>query len=517
MQEQSPLLSICVPTFNRADFLRQALGSFVSQINPQISEIVEIIICDNGSTDSTKEVAAEFSTQHDYISYASNDENIGVELNIFKAVERARGEYVWLFGDDDLILAGALEILLPHLKSRQFDFLMTNKTVKNQDLSVTLIAQQNTTEGDIVFSDIKELCCKFGYFTQLGFLSTAIFKRLPFLEVDYTPYLNTYYPQNGVWLEAFSARPCLYVADVLVVHRQQNQRIFNISTFYMTSIYVLRTFKTLVSRNVLDYSIIDRIREQPLEAGNIMPGCSLAEYISFYLVRIIEEGGLITQSEWLDVFEAFFGMGTVKHKEIILQIFADYGLTMALDRVVSAEKTGKQLEADTEMVANEEYHRVGAGKTVNLDSLNRRLILDNDRVQALRNVFECQPRVIQGLTGTEPPTRRGLLGRINAKKDKEREESKALVEELASAIANCNNRSLPALLNVVLSPYLIEENYKGYNIVSYRGKYYALAQTLGGTDLTCTEEKLLRYYQEQGTCFVGNSQFSVKRLVDQRT
>lgn len=63
----------------------------------------------------------------------------------------------------------------------------------------------------------------------------------------------------------------------------------------------------------------------------------------------------------------------------------------------------------------------------------------------------------------------------------------------------------------VLWPYLIEENYKGFNILLYEGKFYALAQDLGSVNLA-----QVRVYQEYGKCVIGNSLREIKYLVSQK-
>ena len=63
-----PLLSICIPTFNRSSYLRNTLNSIVSQ-QEFLSEKVEIIISDNASTDETPDVVKEFTAKYSNIHY----------------------------------------------------------------------------------------------------------------------------------------------------------------------------------------------------------------------------------------------------------------------------------------------------------------------------------------------------------------------------------------------------------------------------------------------------------------
>ncbi len=62
-------------------------------------------------------------------------------------------------------------------------------------------------------------------------------------------------------------------------------------------------------------------------------------------------------------------------------------------------------------------------------------------------------------------------------------------------------------------PYLIEENVKGFNIVHYGNQYYALAQSLGPTDLTQITIDELEFHQRSGQCFIGKAVGEVKNLI----
>ena len=64
------------------------------------------------------------------------------------------------------------------------------------------------------------------------------------------------------------------------------------------------------------------------------------------------------------------------------------------------------------------------------------------------------------------------------------------------------------------SPVLIEEGYKGFNIVHYRMKYYALLQSLGSIDLTHSNGNELQKYTDEHKCVVGSSGEEVRQLVD---
>lgn len=103
-----PILSICIPTYNRADYLRDALLSIFVQLTPELSHMVEVVVADNASADHTEEVAKEFTGKIDRFVYVKNPDNVGFDGNINIVVRASSGRYCWYLGDDDAIVNGAL-------------------------------------------------------------------------------------------------------------------------------------------------------------------------------------------------------------------------------------------------------------------------------------------------------------------------------------------------------------------------------------------------------------------------
>jgi len=99
-------ISICIPTYNRAAHLANCLQSIIS--NKSISKTdFQVCVSDNCSTDETESVVHS-AQQKIPIEYRKNPDNLGIPRNFLNAVEMADGDYVWLIGDDDLLLPDAL-------------------------------------------------------------------------------------------------------------------------------------------------------------------------------------------------------------------------------------------------------------------------------------------------------------------------------------------------------------------------------------------------------------------------
>ena len=111
------ILTIAIPTWNRARYLKGLIDQLVVQINTfKLEQSIEILISDNASDDNTRQVVDDFIKNSSYIVYSRNEKNIGAKSNVLKSMEIASGEYVLLIGDDDRIrnncLVDILKILI---------------------------------------------------------------------------------------------------------------------------------------------------------------------------------------------------------------------------------------------------------------------------------------------------------------------------------------------------------------------------------------------------------------------
>lgn len=113
------LLSLCIPTYNRVDYLRELIPSLITELAAVNRDAirVELLISDNASTDGTEAYLRGVSCRG--INVFRNEKNIGGDRNFLACVERASGEYVWLFGDDDVLETGGIVRILELLTSLQ--------------------------------------------------------------------------------------------------------------------------------------------------------------------------------------------------------------------------------------------------------------------------------------------------------------------------------------------------------------------------------------------------------------
>ncbi|MEN9572879.1 MAG: hypothetical protein RL514_734 [Verrucomicrobiota bacterium] len=93
----SPFFTLCIPTYNRAAHLQRAIRTLLDQSHVDF----ELIVGDNCSTDQTREVVAQFRDSR--LKYLRHPQNIGALPNFKFLADQAKGEFLIIHQDDDLL------------------------------------------------------------------------------------------------------------------------------------------------------------------------------------------------------------------------------------------------------------------------------------------------------------------------------------------------------------------------------------------------------------------------------
>jgi glycosyltransferase involved in cell wall biosynthesis len=166
------LISIAIPTWNRASYLDNALGYILPQVYGFQDEI-EVIISDNGSTDNTQQIIHNYVKNYKEISFVlfKHPKNTGYFGNFAKCKKLANGKFFWLLSDNDYVRKGILKKVIqllmqnPNLGSIHFSyntskFFLTKNTVVKKDLSNDELFQKAgiypSLISSVIFRNIKD-------------------------------------------------------------------------------------------------------------------------------------------------------------------------------------------------------------------------------------------------------------------------------------------------------------------------------------------------------------------------
>jgi abequosyltransferase len=108
-------LSICIPIYNCAEFVGQALDSIL----PQTMDGIEIVVYDGGSSDGTPDLMESYTKSWANLHYHRGNERGGIDADMATCVGFAKGEYCWLFSGDDVMRPGAIERALEWIKQKK--------------------------------------------------------------------------------------------------------------------------------------------------------------------------------------------------------------------------------------------------------------------------------------------------------------------------------------------------------------------------------------------------------------
>jgi len=118
-----PILSVCIPTYNRLHYLKKALETLLPQ-----AELhgIEVCISDNHSTDGTAQyLEALAASGAPKLRYVVQAENIGLDRNMMTVIRMGTGRYIYPIGDDDVLPDGSLKAILRELE-KDYDVIVLN-------------------------------------------------------------------------------------------------------------------------------------------------------------------------------------------------------------------------------------------------------------------------------------------------------------------------------------------------------------------------------------------------------
>ena len=232
------LLSICVPTYNRARLLDVSLRAILSQLTPGMRGLVEVVVLDNASPDETPAVveAARADFPDAALRVIRRPQNIGPDANFCTAPSDAAGEFVYLVSDDDVLLPGAVETLLGLIqKYPTLDaFALNVREFTDDPLRDPDTPTAYDIPEDLLLPDRDQALSLLRM--HLTFLSCIAFRRSNVLGRDYAKWYETILAQAFMFLDALAPGNGMYaVRQPYLARRDDNNQGFNFFRVFLTN------------------------------------------------------------------------------------------------------------------------------------------------------------------------------------------------------------------------------------------------------------------------------------------
>ncbi|MDP1842844.1 MAG: glycosyltransferase [Sediminibacterium sp.] len=211
------LLSICIPTFNRAELLNLNLSKLQIEIQ-NLENYIDIYISDNNSDDNTAEIVKSYIESGLKINFTKHGENIGTELNFLSLFGKANSKYFWLFSDDDFLLPFSLKNIIEVLLLKDFGVVYINQQWYDSEIPNSSELPLSTIE----FKDPIEFIKKINYWVT--FISGNIINK-SIIENKINPSLYNGTMLNYLnwhFLAIFSDRPNVVICNSYLACKSGN-------------------------------------------------------------------------------------------------------------------------------------------------------------------------------------------------------------------------------------------------------------------------------------------------------
>lgn len=264
---ERPLLTIAIPTWRRASYLAATLAQIHSQLIQIDKGFVEVLVSDNASPDDTQSVVELSIGSGLSVNYIRNQENIGSDANIAQCYNLSKGKYVLILGDDDLLVDGAINLLLSHIFHNSFGVITLRPYGFDQDFR----REYPGGDGrDCVFTSPPEFLAEIGPLMTL--ISSCVINKSLLPAVNAADFCGGNLVQvHLVMLAALAARQNLYLERYLVACKRNNSGGYDFSAVFVTSFG----------------AILDKFKSNGLTAKDVeaIERKFLVGYYPYYLLR----------------------------------------------------------------------------------------------------------------------------------------------------------------------------------------------------------------------------------------
>lgn len=257
-----PMLTICIPTYNRAAHLQKLLWTLQFQILPLCAGELDIVVVNNASKDQTRQILD--GVTHPAIRVVHRDEFLlTAEENIIHSLDFCRGEFVWFLGDDDVPVVSNFLDHLERIRRNDVDFLVFNAALADKNGTLFSIQALKMNRAEVIGS-IADVVLSCGCLFVFAGISNIIVRRSALSLERGLHYLQVsrIYSMVAWLIEAGAGRRAALINRPLVYYRENDyslghwERIasrMDVGDFFFWSTGLVQLFSTLIESGYLTW------------------------------------------------------------------------------------------------------------------------------------------------------------------------------------------------------------------------------------------------------------------------
>ena len=179
-----PLVSIGLPVFNGAEYLESSIDTLLSQSYQNI----EVIVCDNASTDDTQSIVEQYCRKDDRVKYYRHEKNLGAALNYNSTFDKSGGKYFKWAAHDDIIHEHYIERCVSAMELDD-SVVLVQPLTGQIDEHGTASAHQYTSHASVIPADTS-ICAQYQILMQdrgawvriFGLIRASVLKNTPLID-----------------------------------------------------------------------------------------------------------------------------------------------------------------------------------------------------------------------------------------------------------------------------------------------------------------------------------------------
>jgi glycosyltransferase involved in cell wall biosynthesis len=295
-------VSVCIPTYNQAQFLEKAIRSANSQIYP----ILEIIVSDDASTDNTSKVLAKLQSEISILRVIENTKNQGITTNVNKVLRAAKGDLILRLDSDDFLEPDYVLNFVDYFRTNsnlgfghaavkeinQFDIpLKTRRLFRTNAIQSSTEALRDASKGYRVAANI--IIFRKSALERVGFIRTSInFAEDYYLTSDISAhgfdnvYVEKILSSYRVWTDikqTRSKRKLVEIKGLCAVYKEVLIPAYVRNNFSVKNLRKQMTSVAINHSDCLGWSIYNKVeKKELLSALNNMSDRSSAKFV-YYL------------------------------------------------------------------------------------------------------------------------------------------------------------------------------------------------------------------------------------------